>query len=31
MEGLKESFPDKLIILIAHQVVQGSFDSVVRL
>ena len=31
IEGLKENFGNKLIVLIAHQVVQGSFDKVIQL
>ena len=32
IEGLKENFGgDKLVLLIAHQVVQGSFDRIVKL
>lgn len=31
MESLKDQFQDKLVLLIAHQVIQGSFDSVVNL
>ena len=31
IEGLKENFTGKLIILIAHQVVQGAFDTIVKL
>jgi DNA repair exonuclease SbcCD ATPase subunit len=31
IDGLKENFGDKLVILIAHQVVQGSFDRVIKL
>ena len=29
--GLKENFSEKLVVLIAHQVVQGVFDKVVKL
>jgi len=29
--GLKDNFGDKLVVLIAHQVVQGSFDKVIQL
>ena len=29
--GLKDNFGEKLVILIAHQVVQGSFDKVIQL
>lgn len=31
IEGLKENFSNKLVVLIAHQVVQGSFDKVIQL
>lgn len=31
IDGLKENFGEKLVLLIAHQVVQGSFDKVVNL
>ena len=31
IEGLKENFGEKLVLLIAHQVVQGTFDNIVRL
>ena len=31
IEGLKENFGQKLVLLIAHQVVQGAFDKVVQL
>ena len=31
IEGLKENFGQKLVLLIAHQVVQGAFDKVVLL
>ena len=31
VEGIKENFGDKLIILIAHQVVQGVFDKIIKL
>jgi exonuclease SbcC len=31
VDGLKENFGNKLVLLIAHQVVQGSFDKIVRL
>lgn len=31
IDGLKENFADKLVLLIAHQVVQGGFDKVVNL
>lgn len=31
IEGLKENFDGRLVILIAHQVVQGAFDYVVKL
>jgi ABC-type transport system involved in cytochrome bd biosynthesis fused ATPase/permease subunit len=29
--GLKENFSNKLVVLIAHQVVQGVFDTVIKL
>ena len=29
--GLKDNFGEKLVVLIAHQVVQGSFDKVIQL
>jgi ABC-type transport system involved in cytochrome bd biosynthesis fused ATPase/permease subunit len=29
--GLKENFSSRLVILIAHQVVQGVFDKVIKL
>ena len=31
IDGLKDNFSNKLVILIAHQVVQGVFDKVVKL
>lgn len=31
IEGLKENFPEKLVVLIAHQVVQGMFNQIVQL
>ena len=31
IEGIKEHFSDKLVLVIAHQVVQGSFDKVVKI
>lgn len=31
VEGLRENFGDKLVIIIAHQVVQGVFDTIVNL
>jgi DNA repair exonuclease SbcCD ATPase subunit len=31
IEGLKENFNDKLVVLIAHQVVQGVFDKIIKL
>ena len=30
VDGLKEHFSDRLVILIAHQVVQGAFDKIIR-
>jgi ABC-type transport system involved in cytochrome bd biosynthesis fused ATPase/permease subunit len=29
--GLKDNFGEKLVVLIAHQVVQGTFDKVIEL
>ena len=31
VDGLKENFSNKLVLVIAHQVIQGVFDNVVRL
>ena len=31
IDGLKENFNDKLVVLIAHQVVQGVFDKIINL
>lgn len=31
IDGLKENFGEKLVLLIAHQVVQGAFDTVISL
>ena len=31
INGLKENFSNKLVVLIAHQVVQGVFDKVIKL
>jgi exonuclease SbcC len=31
VDGLKENFGNKLVLLIAHQVVQGAFDTIVKL
>lgn len=31
VDGLKENFTNKLVILIAHQVVQGVFDRIIKL
>jgi DNA repair exonuclease SbcCD ATPase subunit len=31
VDGLKENFGNKLVLLIAHQVVQGAFDNVIKL
>lgn len=31
MEGLKENFGNKLVLIVAHQVVQGAFNNVVKL
>ena len=31
LSGLKENFNDKLVVLIAHQVVQGVFDTIIKL
>lgn len=31
ISGLKDNFGEKLVVLIAHQVVQGSFDKVIHL
>ena len=31
IDGLKENFSDKLVILVAHQVVQGVFDRIINL
>ena len=29
MDGIREHFPDKLVVVIAHQVVAGAFDHVI--
>jgi ABC-type transport system involved in cytochrome bd biosynthesis fused ATPase/permease subunit len=31
IQGLKDHFGSKLVLIIAHQVIHGSFDNVIKL
>ncbi len=31
MDGIKENFRDKLVLVIAHQVVEGAYDKIIKL
>jgi ABC-type transport system involved in cytochrome bd biosynthesis fused ATPase/permease subunit len=31
MEGIKENFNGKIVILICHQVIEGQFDKVIKI
>jgi ABC-type transport system involved in cytochrome bd biosynthesis fused ATPase/permease subunit len=31
MDGIREHFPGKLVLIIAHQVVKGQFDKVIQI